>query len=202
MPTLLAALFAAVLSAAAPAAADPVAVPASAPVAPLGTVDGAGRPFDLAATGSDFSLVYFGYTHCPEICPTSLFEMKAAIDRLDPAARARITPVFVTLDPVRDTPAVMSAYIAPLGGNFVTVSGTLEVIDRLAWAYQVVVVRNIEASRDYTVDHTTSVLLLGPGGRVVERFPYEMDYREVSRRIAGHLAAAAEASSDPAGPPA
>ncbi len=156
-----------------------------------GLVDQTGAAFDERSLTGGFHLVYFGFTNCPEICPTSLFEMTAAIDLLPEGERAKVTPVFVTLDPARDTSAVMARYVEPLGHGFVTVTGPLEAIDRFANRNRILVVRHVpDAAGEYSVDHTSEVLLFGPDGRQIERFPYSMDYREVARRLADHLAAA------------
>ncbi|SES28509.1 SCO family protein [Rhizobium sp. NFR03] len=158
---------------------------------PPGLVDQQGRTFDAASLKGRWHLMYFGFTHCPEVCPTSLFEMTAALDLLAPVQQEQITPVFVTVDPKRDTPELMAAYVKPLGHGIVTVSGDVEAIDRFAISRRIVAVRNIQDGPDYTVDHTSSVQLLDPQGREVERFPYDMDYHEVSRRIGTHMSASA-----------
>ncbi|WP_058636227.1 SCO family protein [Aureimonas ureilytica] len=163
---------------------------AALPAAAAGLVDQTGRAFDEAALGGGWHLVYFGYTNCPDICPTSLFEMTAALDLLPEASRAEITPVFITLDPARDTAEVMARYVQPLGHGFVTVSGDETSVDRFAFRHRIVAVRNVHQGANYSVDHTSSVLLFGPDGREVERFPYEMDFHEVARRMAAHMAAA------------
>jgi protein SCO1/2 len=156
---------------------------------PVGLVDQAGRVFSEASLQEEWHLVYFGYTHCPDICPTSLFEMTVAIDLLAPAERERITPVFVTLDPARDTPDVMARYVEPLGHGLVAVSGSEEAVTSLAFRHGIVAVRNVQQGKNYTVDHTSSVLLIGPGGKEVERFPYSMDFNDVAKSIQAHMTA-------------
>jgi protein SCO1/2 len=128
-------------------------------------------------------MIYFGYTNCPDICPTTLFEMGAALDLLGSDARTKVQPIFVTVDPDRDTPPSIKAYLEPLGHGFIGVTGSTAAVDAYAWDHQVVVMRSIGEGQTYTVDHTSSVLLLAPDGSVAERFPYEMDYREVARRM-------------------
>ena len=169
-------------------------VPARAEDAPKGLFTQDGRRFDEASLTGGWHLVYFGYTQCPDICPTSLFEMTAAIDRLPVELRPRVTPVFVTVDPARDTSAVMSNYVKPLGHGFVTVSGDIESIDRFAFRNKIVAIRHLDQGADYLVDHSSYLLLFGPDGREIERFPYDMDFQEVSRRIGAHMAATSPAS--------
>lgn len=160
---------------------------ASSAAPPAGLVDQTGRAFDEAAMRKGWHLVYFGFTHCPEVCPTSLFEMTASLDLVPEASRKLVTPVFVTLDPARDTAQGMAEYVKPLGHGFVTVSGTQEAIDSFAAAHKIIAIRNGLPGEDYTVDHSSFVLLLDPAGQEIERFPYAMDYREVAERIAAHL---------------
>lgn len=171
-----------------------VAVPVLSKAAPpAGLVDQSGQSFDDAAMRKGWHLMYFGFTNCPEVCPTSLFEMTASLDLLPEASRRLITPVFVTLDPARDTAERMADYVKPLGHGFVTVSGTQEAIDRFAAANKIIAIRNGLPGEDYTVDHSSFVLLFDPAGREVERFPYAMDYREVAERIAARLVSAPKA---------
>ncbi len=154
-----------------------------------GLVDQTGASFDQTSLSGGFHLVYFGFTNCPEVCPTSLFEMTAAIDLLPEAERAKVTPIFVTLDPARDTSELMARYVQPLGHGFVTVSGPVEAIDRFAAQNRIVAVRNLpEPDGSYSVDHSSEVILFGPDGREIERFPYSMDYREVAQRLGNHVA--------------
>jgi protein SCO1/2 len=81
--------------------------------------DTAGRPYNLAAaTAGQVTLLYFGYTHCPDICPINVALAAEAVHGLPPAERSRVTVVFVTTDPTRDTPAVIKAWLAKFTGAF------------------------------------------------------------------------------------
>lgn len=157
---------------------------------PAGLVDQAGQAFDEAAMRKGWHLIYFGFTNCPEVCPTSLFEMTASLDLVPEVSRRLVTPVFVTLDPARDTAQRMADYVKPLGHGFVTVSGTQEAIDRFASENRIIAIRNGLPGEDYTVDHSSYVILFDPSGREVERFPYAMDYREVAQRITARMVGA------------
>lgn len=161
---------------------------------PAGLVDQTGAPFDERSLSGGFHLVYFGFTNCPEVCPTSLFEMTAAIDLLPEAERTKVKPVFITLDPARDTSETMARYVEPLGHGFTTVSGDVTAVDRLAAANGIFAVRHVpEADGSYNVDHSSEVLLFGPDGRQLERFPYSMDFHDVARRLAVHVTKAPRA---------
>ena len=85
-------------------------------------------------------LVYFGYTFCPDVCPTTLNEVASALDHLGPKA-ARLQPVFITVDPKRDTPAVMKQYVAAFTPRLIGLTGTPEQIAAVAKAYRAVLCR-------------------------------------------------------------
>ena len=142
-----------------------------------------GGPFTLidqngkTVTDSDFRgrfmLVFFGFTHCPDICPAELQVMSASLDALGPKA-AEVVPIFITLDPERDTAAVMAAYVKNFGARFVGLTGSPEAIATAAKAYRVAYAKFQEdpASSDYSVDHSALVYLMGKDGEYVTHFPY------------------------------
>lgn len=151
---------------------------------PIGTGKAlVGGPFELTnqdgkrVKSSDFAgkymLMVFGYTTCPDICPSELQVVSAALDELGPAAD-RIQPVFVTVDPARDTPEVMKDYVANFHPSFVGLSGSEEDISAVAKAYRVYYrkVEQTDPSIPYLMDHTTLVYLMGPDGSYVTHFAY------------------------------
>ena len=137
-----------------------------------------GGPFTLedgnakSVTDRDFRgrymLVYFGYTFCPDVCPTTLNAIADAMDRLGPAAD-RIQPVFITVDPKRDTPAAMKAYAAAFGPRIEGLTGTPEQIAAVAKAYRVYYAehRTGPGPGDYAMDHSSVLYLMGPDGTFV-----------------------------------
>ena len=143
-----------------------------------------GGPFELVdqngvtRTDADFHgsylLVYFGYTYCPDLCPTTLIEMAEALDRLaveDPAKAARVVPVFVTVDPARDTPEVLSSYAEGFHPRLVALTGSQKALDRMGRKYGVFHGRAPgRGPDDYLVDHTSFVYLMGPDGKYLEHF--------------------------------
>jgi protein SCO1/2 len=117
-----------------------------------------------------FMLVYFGYSFCPDVCPTTLAMMADALDRLGPK-RARVVPVFVTIDPARDTPSVLKEYLKSFGADFVGLTGdTAEV----AKAYHVFYARRPLAGGTYAMDHSSVIYLMGPDGRFVTYYQDEV----------------------------
>jgi protein SCO1/2 len=142
-----------------------------------------GGPFELVGkdgktvTDKDFRgrymLVFFGFTHCPDICPAELQVMSAALDDLGDKAD-QVVPIFITVDPKRDTPQLVTAYVENFGPNFVGLTGSPEAVDKAAKAYRVTYQKFQEegAGDNYSVDHSALVYLMGPDGKFVTHFPY------------------------------
>ena len=111
-------------------------------------------------------LVYFGYTHCPDTCPMALSNIDAALGQLDTTIRRRIQPIFVTVDPERDTPAVMKDYVGAFtDAGIVGLSGTEEQVAMIEKAYQVFVQRHDAHDGEYSMDHTSIIHILDPTGK-------------------------------------
>jgi cytochrome oxidase Cu insertion factor (SCO1/SenC/PrrC family) len=118
-----------------------------------------------------YMLVFFGFTYCPDICPTELQLISEAMDRLKPATAQKITPVFITIDPDRDTPAVMAEYIAHFHPRLVGLTGTPEEIATAARAYRVYYQKAPGSEGDdYFMDHSAIVFLMGPEGQYLSHF--------------------------------
>lgn len=142
-----------------------------------------GGPFALtdhrgrAATEADFRgkpvAVFFGFTHCPDVCPTTLGEMTGLIEALGPAAD-RLHWLFVSVDAERDTPAAMAAYLEAFDPRILGLSGTEAQVAAAARAFRVYYRRVPLEGGGYTMDHSASVFLLDAAGR----FAGTVDYKE------------------------
>lgn len=152
-----------------------------------------GGPFALTrqdgkrVTEKDFlgryMLVFFGYTYCPDICPTELQVMTAAIGMMGEDGKA-ITPVFVSIDPQRDTPEVVKAYVENFGSNLVGLTGTPEEIANAAKAYRVYYAKaGNSGSDEYLMDHSSIIYLMGPDGRFVKHFTYTTDAPQLAKEL-------------------
>ena len=153
-----------------------------------------GGPFSLLdqdgkrVTEKDFlgkyMLVFFGYTYCPDVCPTELQVMTAALDQLGPGA-ARIQPVFVSIDPARDTPQVLKAYVANFGPRLIGLTGTAEEVATVAKAYRVYYARagTGSSSTDYLMDHSSIIYLMGPDGSFVRHMAYTTDAAKLAAEL-------------------
>lgn len=156
-----------------------------------------GGPFTLTnqdgqtVTEKDFlgkhMLIFFGYTYCPDICPTELQVMTQALTSMGDKASA-IRPLFITIDPERDTPDVMKSYVENFGGGLVGLTGTPEQIAAVAKAYRVYYKRAGEAgATDYLMDHSSIIYLMGPDGKFVTHFGYATDANDLAARLSEAL---------------
>ncbi|MBY6240985.1 SCO family protein [Methylosinus sp. Sm6] len=154
-----------------------------------------GGPFRLVAqngqevTEKDFLgrpfLVFFGYTHCPDICHATLFEISEVLRELGPDANAGA--LFITVDPERDTPAVMKDYLANFDPRIVGVSGDRAAIDPVLREYRIYSKKASDGAGDYAVDHTTVVYLMDKNGRFVSSFNISRKPAEAARDLQRYL---------------
>jgi len=127
-------------------------------------------------------LIYFGYTYCPDACPTALNEISTAMTKLG-ASGAKVQPLFITVDPERDTPKVMADYVQAFDGHIVGLTGTTAQIAAVAKEYRVYFERR-KTDDGYLMDHTSLIYVIDPRGRFVRLFPGDMK----GDRIAQYLA--------------
>ena len=112
-------------------------------------------------------LVYFGYTHCPDICPTTLADISQTLDLLG-ADAAQVQPLFISIDPERDTPQVVREYVKEFDDRIIGLAGTPEEIAATAKAYRVFYAKKEgTAASNYLMEHTAFVYVIGPDGRYV-----------------------------------
>jgi protein SCO1/2 len=136
---------------------------------PFNLVDQDGKPITDAALKGHPSLVFFGYTHCPDVCPTTLFELSEVMRALGPDAD-RTTALFISVDPERDTPAVMKDYLSSFDPHLRGVTGTEAAITAVEKEYRVFAKKVPIEHGDYTMDHTALVYLMDKQGRFVAPF--------------------------------
>ena len=152
-----------------------------------------GGPFELVdqdgnvRRDSDFRggymLVFFGYTYCPDVCPTTLHDITLALDSLDEAVARRIQPIYITVDPARDTVAAMKAYVANFHPRLVALTGSDDQIAAAAKAYRVYYAKAGEGD-DYLVDHTAFIYLMDPEGRYASHFSHTTGAEDLAAALA------------------
>ncbi len=132
-----------------------------------------------------YMLVYFGYTFCPDVCPTSLGEMSDAMDLLSPAQREKVVPIFISVDPARDTPEVVGDYVTHFHESMVGLSGTVEGVTAAAKAYRAYFsLGDADAQGNYPVDHTSYTYLMGPDGQFVTAFRHATPGKKIAEALA------------------
>lgn len=150
-------------------------------------------PDGQAVSDSDFrgrfQLITFGYTYCPDICPTTLVDMAEILKRLGDDA-GRLQAIFISVDPERDTPQVLKTYTAFFDKRILALSGSPELIQRAARNYRVRYAKVIIPSRDpknYVVDHSAGMYLLGPDGDFIKKFAYGRPVEEILKEVRSFL---------------
>ena len=128
-----------------------------------------------------FSLVFFGYSNCPDVCPTTLQTVTTALDKLGPDA-VKVTPIFITVDPERDTSAVLKSYVSAFGPQLVGLTGSPAAIGAAAREYGVYYHRQVAAAgaSAYLVDHSSQVILFGPDGAPIALVPTDQGAKVVA----------------------
>lgn len=138
-------------------------------------VDHNGNKVTDADYAGKYRLVYFGFTYCPDMCPTGLQSMSRAMDLLGDKA-AKVQPLFITIDPERDTPAVMKDYVSNFHPSIIGLTGTHAEVDAAAKAYNVYYKKAEQVDDDnYMMDHSTIIFLISPEGKFIEAFKEDVD---------------------------
>ncbi len=142
---------------------------------PFSLVDHTGKRVSEKDFLGRYMLVFFGYTYCPDICPTELQVMTAALDSMGAAADP-IQPLFITVDPARDTPQVLADYVGNFGPKLIGLTGSPAEIATVAKAYRAYYAKaGAGGTEDYLMDHSSTIILMGPNGRFVKYFTYTTD---------------------------
>ena len=142
---------------------------ASAIGGPFQLVDQSGQTVTEKNLQGKPTIIFFGFTHCPDVCPTALFEMSEILRAMDKDAN-RINAFFVSVDPERDTPAIMKDYLGSFDPNLKGLTGSPEAVAEIVLAYRVYAKKVPLKDGDYTMDHTALIYLMDRDGRFVAPF--------------------------------
>ncbi len=155
---------------------------------PFALVDQHGKKVTDRDFRGRYMLIFFGFTHCPDICPAELQVISASLDELGPKAE-EVVPIFVTLDPERDTPEVMADYVKNFGSRFVGLTGSPEEIAEAAKAYRVAFSKFQEdkTKNDYSIDHSALAYLMGKDGEYITHFPYGTPAAKMTETLRRYL---------------
>lgn len=153
---------------------------------PFHLEDQTGKPFtDQDMKGRPF-LVFFGYTHCPDVCPTTLLEISDVMKALGKDAD-RTGALFVTVDPERDTPAVLKDYLSNFDPHLRALTGDPAAVEAALKAYRVYAAKVPLKDGDYTMDHTAAVYLMDKDGRFVSTFNLKQSPEAAAGQLRGYL---------------
>ncbi|KAI0897612.1 SCO1 protein [Annulohypoxylon nitens] len=152
-------------------------------------MDQEGRPFVSGDMRGKYSLIYFGFTHCPDICPDELDKMARMYDLVEEKAPGKILPIFVTCDPERDDPKTLKSYLTEFHPKFIGLTGTYEQIRDVCKAYRVYfsTPQNVKPGQDYLVDHSIYFYLMDPEGDFVEALGRQHSPEQAAKVILNHM---------------
>lgn len=179
-----------------------------------------GGPFELTNTDgetvtaadfrSEYMLVYFGYTYCPDVCPTSLMDMTRALDRLAeqaPETAKQIQPLFITVDPARDTAEVLGNYVENFHPRLVGLTGSRDQVRAAAKAYRVhyekvtpaeyygtdsEAAQAADADTEYLISHSSYIYLMGPDGDYITNFKYGERPKDIAEALRRYVEGSGE----------
>jgi len=146
-----------------------------------------GKPVTDRSFAGKNRIMYFGYTFCPDICPTTAQTIGQAmklLDKSDPALSARVVPVFVTVDPARDTPAVIKQFVTAFYPRFVGLTGSPAAIEAIKKQYAVASSKEaVQANGGYLVGHSNAVYLMDPAGKPLALLPTDQGAQATADEI-------------------
>jgi protein SCO1 len=150
---------------------------------PFRLVDQNGKQVTDSDLRGKWLLVYFGYTHCPDACPTALNNIALTFRDLGAPLRNAILPIFITIDPARDTPQIMKNYVASFDAPILALTGNAAAVAQAAKEYRVYYERHAEPGGDYSVDHTSLIYVMDPKGRFAASLDSEDTPAQIEERL-------------------
>lgn len=156
--------------------------------APFALTDQDGRTVKDSDFAGKYRLIYFGYTFCPDICPTDVQKIglvMRTLDKADPQLSAKVQPIFITIDPERDTPAVLKQFVSAFHPRLIGLTGTVPQIAAVAKGYAAFFAKlpPAEPGGSYLMNHAAMIYLMGPQGEPLVIMPREMTEAEMTAEI-------------------
>ncbi|MCB9076904.1 MAG: SCO family protein [Anaerolineaceae bacterium] len=137
--------------------------------------DTKGRPFHLSDTDGEVTLIYFGYTFCPDVCPLTMWDVKTAL--ADVPHKDQVNVVFISVDPERDTPAVLDRYLSAFGPEFIGLTGNWEKVEAILRPFGAYAEKEEtgDLSAGYLVSHTARLYLINPKRELLLTYPFDVE---------------------------
>src|SRR5262249_52862535 len=145
-------------------------------------IDQNGKPVSDTDLRGKWQLVFFGYTHCPDTCPTALNEMSLALDQLG-EKRSDVEVVFITVDPERDTPEELKSYVQSFNAPIIALTGSPDAVKEAAKAYRVFYAKHPRGDGGYDMDHSAVVYVMNPEGRFTATFTADSTADAIAQRL-------------------
>lgn len=190
----LAALALAALAACAPSAPKPAIQGTDIAGTPIGgdfaLLDKDGKPVKWQDFAGRYRIVYFGYTFCPDACPTDVGVMMAGyakFEKAQPELAAKVQPIFISIDPARDTPARVGEFTAAFSPRLIGLTGPQAEVDRAVKAFRAYAARGEDSAGGYLMDHSRSAYLMDPEGKPIEILPVDKDAGAVAADLAASV---------------
>ncbi len=151
---------------------------------PFSMVDHNGVPVTEESFKGKVLVLYFGFTYCPDVCPTQLLALSDALERLGDKG-SDVAPVFVSVDPERDTPEVLKDYVTNFHPSMVGLTGSVEQVAAMADAFYVTYykVKNVDTAAEYLMDHTSIVYVMGRDGKYLTHFTHATPPKQMAETL-------------------
>eukprot|EP00877_Chromochloris_zofingiensis_P010364 jgi/Chrzof1/5581/Cz16g08020.t1 len=154
---------------------------------PFSLIDQDGKPFTHANLLGNFNVLYFGFTHCPDICPDELEKLAAAVDLIEKQTGKKVQPIFISIDPARDTAKKVKAYVGEFHPRLIGLTGSEEAVKSMSKAYRVYFHKTGDDPNDYLVDHSIIMYLVDPEGEFVTFYGKNFSAQQLADSIGEHM---------------
>ncbi|KAK6461209.1 hypothetical protein DFJ63DRAFT_218985 [Scheffersomyces coipomensis] len=159
---------------------------------PFNLIDDNGQPFtqeNLKNDKKQFSIIYFGFTHCPDVCPDELDKLGDMLNELKSKNNIDLLPIFITCDPARDSPEIIKEYLTDFHPSIIGLTGTYEEVKKACKQYRVYfsTPQDVKPGQDYLVDHSIFFYLMDSEGNFVDVIGREADAKEGVEKIRSHI---------------
>lgn len=155
---------------------------------PFTLTDQDGKQFTQDKLLGQFNILYFGFTHCPDICPDELEKLAVALDLIEKQQNYKVQPVFISVDPARDTPRKVKEYVKEFHPRLIGLTGSEEEVKRCSKAYRVYFHKTGDSDTDYLVDHSIIMYLIDPAGEFVTFYGKNFTAEQLADSIGQHIA--------------
>ena len=147
-----------------------------------------GEPVTENILNDKYSLIFFGFTHCPDICPTSMLVLNDVYDKLSETQQSKLQVILASIDPERDTPAVMKDYVKTFNEKFIGLTGSVDQMKDMAKKYLVYhVKKEPDGNGNYSMDHSGFIYFMGPDGRYVKHFSHKDKAEDILKTVQSYV---------------